>query len=152
MSSFTEPLAYCSTDIFAGGRLSPIGIGDEYELTGGRRMFKLSQGFAYTCGRTLHTFLAPAGFLCDLGSIPGLARFAMSPDDPWAQAFVLHDLLYRSKPVDRATADLIFWDALGLPFRAYGEDDELYRILCPKVYRSAIYYAVRLAGAKAWAK
>ncbi len=153
MSRFTEPLAYEATEIFRGGRTRTLFVDGEaaIELVGARRLIRLTRAFAYDCPRTGRRFEVPVGFECDLGSIPGFARWALSPDDPWAQAYVLHDWLYRTGVVDRATADLILWDALGLPFRAYREGKpEPLRIVCPALYRSLIYRSVRLGGAAAY--
>jgi hypothetical protein len=153
MSSFTVPLLYESTDTFRGGRsrrrmLDGVEV---CELVGARRLFRITRGFVYVCERTGLSIPVDEGFLCDLGSIPGFARGWLSPDDPWAAAFVLHDWLYRSKMFDRLTCDLILWDALGLPYRAYDEADRMYRVVCPSLARTAIYYAVRAGGRAAYA-
>ena len=120
------------------------------ELTGARRLFRVTQGLAYECERTGRTIRIEDGFVCDLGSIPGLARWWLSPDDPWAQAFVLHDWLYQTRMFDRHTCDLIMWDALGLPYRAYDEAGRMYRVVCPGGDRTAIYWSVRAGGGSAY--
>lgn len=152
MSSFTEPLNYESTDIFRGGHLRSLKVeGQEtWELVGARRIFQVIKPFSYTCNRTNRVYVIPTGFKCDLGSIPKIATVFLSPDDPWAQAYVLHDYLYQMKIVDRKTADLILWDALKLPYRAYDEANKQYRIVCPSLYRTAIYQSVNLFGSSAY--
>lgn len=121
------------------------------ELTGARRLFKLTRDLVYQCDRTGATIRVPAGFCCDLGSIPAFARWALSPDDPWAAAFALHDWLYRVRALPRIDCDKILRDALGLPFRAYDERGAMFRIVCPAPARLAIYAAVRIGGASSYA-
>lgn len=62
--------------------------------------------------RPLHTHgvLVPAGFVCDLASVPWWAwKFTYPKAHPdTAAAAVVHDWLYRTKAVNRRTADLIF--------------------------------------------
>jgi hypothetical protein len=132
--------------------LRPLFVGgaEVSELTGARRLFRVTRGSSYECERTGTTIRLGEGFICDLGSIPGFARWWLSPDDPWAQAFVLHDWLYRTRLFDRRTCDLILWDALGLPYRAYDEAGRMYRVVCPGGERAAIYWAVRAAGGSAY--
>lgn len=152
MSSFTEPLAYSATDIFTGGSFleRPVLLSGVptmvCELVGARRLFCVNRGFVYDCGRTQESIRVEDGFLCDLGSIPRFARCWLSPDDTYAQAYVLHDWLYQSKMFDRKTCDLILWDALGLPYRAYDEANRLFRVICPGSARAAIYCTVRVGG------
>ena len=115
------------------------------ELVGARRMVRITRGFAYRDNRAGLEVVIEPGFLSDLGSIPALARSWLSPNDPWAQAYVVHDKLYELQIVSRKTADLILWDALGLPYRTY-RNGVVRRVICPKLERAAIYSAVRVGG------
>jgi len=66
--------------------------------------------------------VVPAGFECDLNSIPRLG-WVISPKTDYPQAGVIHDWLYRSK-AGRGVADAVYREALvacGCPeWRAYG--------------------------------
>ncbi|MCW4117130.1 DUF1353 domain-containing protein [Aurantimonas sp. MSK8Z-1] len=152
MSSFTEPLSYVSTETFQGGyqRLAVVEIEDRPEevvaLHGARRLVRIARSFVYTCKRTGCDVHIPQDYLTDLGSIPAFARGILSPDDPWAQAYVVHDWHYDRQVVPRETADLVLWDALGVPFRAYDIDGKMYRVVCPRLLRWAIWFAVRIGG------
>ena len=152
MSLFTEPLSYASTDRFVGGwlferRLRIDGRDEKADtLVFSRRIYRVQSPFVYDDHRTGAVITVERGFETDLGSIPALARWWLSPSDPWAQAFVLHDRLYQTQQFARKDADRILLDALKLPFRAYSRGRML-RVLCPFLERWAIYYAVRLGGA-----
>ncbi|MDY8108245.1 DUF1353 domain-containing protein [Fulvimarina sp. 2208YS6-2-32] len=134
MSAYTEPLSYRSTDYWRNGR----------------RLYELEAGFTFYSELAQRSITVPVGFLTDLGSIPAFARWWLSSDDFWAQAYVLHDRLYHTREMDRATADLILWEALGLPYRVYDEDGVMRRETCPALARSAIYQAVRIGGGPAY--
>lgn len=56
--------------------------------------------------------LVPAGFRTDFASVPAVLRFAFDVDNLVAPAALVHDWLYESQQVDRATADGIFLAAL----------------------------------------
>ncbi len=157
MSSFSEPLSYRSTDRFVGGHTRHTVIDTDEgpepatELVGARRVVEITRPFTYTCPRTGCDVTIDYGFATDLGSIPAIARVFLSPDDPWAQAYVVHDWHYDRQIVERRVADAILWDALGVPFRAYTSDDpppdeEPRRVICPAIYRWAIWLAVRIGG------
>lgn len=82
--------------------LIPIGKGREWRLAADLTFVSDTHG----------TFTIPAGFECDLSSIPlgggGLAR----PTD-WPQAGVLHDACYRGVlDVSRAVSDDLYREAL----------------------------------------
>lgn len=133
MSSFTEPLAYRSTDIWRNGR----------------RLYQVLAGFSFASDLYQTRVEVPTDFRTDLGSIPAMVRWWLSPDDPWAQAFALHDRLYAIH-ADRKMADMILWEALGLPYRVYDEDGTMHRVNCPAMKREAIYWAVRIGGGPAY--
>lgn len=152
MSSFTEPLSYRSTHTFVGGRtrrrLVEIDgkLQEVTELTSARRVFEITRAFRYESEGAGGDVPIPEGFRTDLGSIPFFARVFLSPDDPWAQAYVVHDWHYGAQAVPRETADLALWEALGIPFRTYTADGRMLRALCPRAYRWLIWAAVRLGG------
>ncbi len=83
-------------------------------------------------------YVVPAGFCCDLASIPQ-AIAALAPD--WrstARAGVLHDLCYRSNAgIARRTADALIHEALLL--------DEV-----DALRARAVWVAVRLFGARSY--
>lgn len=58
--------------------------------------------------------LVPAGFVCDLASVPRWAWAITYPQahPDTAAAAVVHDWLYRTRAVDRRTADRIFLEIL----------------------------------------
>ena len=100
------------------------------------------------------TITVPKGMVTDLASIPKFAALALPPDGPWAQAAIIHDLLYISKgycvppkvkhghcsratPYTRDEADLILRDAMGdLGISGW------------RVW--AIYQGVHLGGKSSW--
>ena len=133
MSSFTEPLAYRSTEVWRNGR----------------RLYQVIKGFSFASDLFQIATHVPTGFRTDLGSIPAFVRWWLSPDDPWAQAFVLHDRLYAIQ-ADREVADMILWESLTIPYRMYDERGVMGRVTCGVLKRSAIYWAVRIGGRRAY--
>lgn len=133
MSSYPEPLAYRSTDIWRNGR----------------RLYQVLAGFSFASDLFQMKVEVPTGFRTDLGSIPALVRWWLSPDAPYAQAYVVHDRLYAIQ-ADREMADMILWEALGLPYRVYDETGAMHRVTCPVLKRVAIYWAVRIGGGPAY--
>jgi hypothetical protein len=85
----------------------------------------------------LQTITVPAGFLCDLNSMPRCLWWASTPTD-YPEAGVVHDYLY-DQQVPRAAADAVYLEllmALGMGrFRAY-----------------ARYWALRAFGSWAYRK
>lgn len=57
------------------------------------------------------TFTVPADFICDLNSIPRLLWWRSTPTD-FPEAGAVHDYLYRTHKVDRATADKVYLELL----------------------------------------
>ena len=98
--------------------------------------------FDYHFGSEDSNFIihVPSGFKTDLASTP---FFAWSLGFPkWGQyskAAVVHDYLYQSKLVDRATADAIFREAMGV-------------LGVPRWKANVMYSAVRLFGWLGYAK
>lgn len=54
----------------------------------------------------------PAGFICDLASIPPIARPLFPVNGDWTEAAVIHDWLYDGKIGSRERADEIFLEAM----------------------------------------
>ncbi len=81
-------------------------------------------------------YFVPAGFVCDLASIPWFLRWLYPVDGPWAGAAVVHDHMYTQHDIGRGIADFIFWQLMrqdGVP-----------------VIRAAVFYAaVRTFGGPA---
>jgi hypothetical protein len=94
MSSFTEPLVLTP----AAGGLWSTGRALTYEIG---------------CKGSGLAVRVPAGFITDLGSIPGLARALINPaDSGCAAAYVLHDYLCRVPGFTRTIADAVLFEAL----------------------------------------
>jgi hypothetical protein len=138
MSAFTEPLRYESTDF--------------RDHDSGRPIYRIQRGFTFWTGQEVgqgEPVEIETGFLCDLGSVPGIASPLIRPDAPWAAAFVPHDKLYRDWPKHgwpREKSDWVLKIALETPFRYYDLDGYLHRVVCPAWQRHTIYSAVRLGG------
>ncbi len=79
----------------------------------------------------------PAGYVTDFGSIPWFLRWLISPFGPHAPATVLHDYKYALQDVSRQTADRLFLEAMT-------------HTATPPWMRTAMYWAVRIGGAKGW--
>jgi hypothetical protein len=137
ISSFTEPLRFENTDRWEGGR----------------RFVRITRGFRYYVGRECSSLYIdiPEGFETDLGSIPRIFWGLISPDSPWASAYVVHDSLYRDAGPSRAMCDLILYEALAVPQRIEEEDREL-QVTMPPERRIAVYRAVRIGGWRAYRK
>jgi hypothetical protein len=85
----------------------------------------------------LQTITVPAGFLCDLNSMPRCLWWASTPTD-YPEAGVVHDYLY-DQQVPRAAADAVYLELL----RALGMGS---------IRANARYYALRLFGGIAYWK
>lgn len=82
-------------------------------------------------------FTVPAGFVCDLDSVPRLPVVFWLAKNRTVIAAVLHDYLYRHQPVTRRAADILFLLAMeyeGVPTR----------------FQVIIYAGVRLGGWIGW--
>jgi len=103
------------------------------------RLWVLLNGFRYYSGYrgSEYYFDMNEGFVFDGGSIPRAAWFVDAPAGDGAQAYCLHDALYKSHLVTRLEADRLMLEGLkelGLNW----------------VRRSVIYRAVRMFGWLAW--
>ena len=83
-------------------------------------------------------FTVPTGFVTDIASVPKAFQSILSPMGEFAPAAIAHDWMYSRAsngyfPADRAMADRIFLELM-------------YNLGVPWHTRTAIYYAVRLAG------
>lgn len=96
----------------------------ELEFIDGRT-WKVTEPFVYDVGAlgSWETISVPAGFVTDFASIPRGLWNLLPPTGLYAKAAVLHDYLYRGgttmyfdhdKPVTRARADAIFYEAMGV--------------------------------------
>ena len=79
----------------------------------------------------------PAGFVTDFASIPRWLWWLYPPDGRWAQASVVHDVLYRQQVRNRAAADAVFLQAM-----------EVSKV--PAARRWTFYLVLRLFGGAAW--
>ena len=78
----------------------------------------------------------PAGFTCDLASIPRWLFCLVSPYDI-ALPGIVHDLLYRRQETTRRYADFVLFNTLEI-------------LGSPWYVRYPVWIAVRLFGKKAW--
>jgi len=58
--------------------------------------------------------VVPAGFLCDLASVPKALWWLFPPYGSYTYAAIVHDWLYRTGAVSRAVADATFLEAMEL--------------------------------------
>lgn len=84
-------------------------------------------------GRTV-----PAGFRCDMASVPRWAWPVIPPTGLHGGAAVLHDFLYSTGLVPKVEADAYFFEAM----RSLG---------VPRWRRVVMYLAVVIGGGEAWA-
>ncbi len=83
-------------------------------------------------------YTVPQGFCTDFASVPRvLWSLVGNPVGRYAAAAVLHDWLYATAPVDRARADALFLEAMGVLGVRWSQ-------------RWALYLGVRLGGWLAW--
>jgi len=97
-------------------------------------MWQLTEPLIYV-GAT-QTFVVPAGFTTDLGSVPWWATWLVPRDGKGRRAYVLHDWLYRYTVVSRKDAD-------GIMRRAMKE------LGCGR-RRWYAWFGVRVGGMFAW--
>jgi hypothetical protein len=75
------------------------------------RTWKLTKSLSYVT-KEGETITAPVGFVTDLGSVPRLLWWFLSPWDI-ARAAVIHDFMYsRSETYKRKTADSTFLESM----------------------------------------
>jgi hypothetical protein len=77
------------------------------------RLWIIDAPLAYRSEVVKQTLVVPAGFICDLNSMPRLA-WIVSPKTDYPEAGTVHDFLYFYKSVPRATADAVYREALGV--------------------------------------
>ena len=102
----------------------------------GRTEYELVEDFEFSIpmGFGEYSFKVEKGYKTDLGSVPKLLWWIISPDDPqFIVGFIIHDSLYGESNVTRFFADAL----LAYIGSLYGASYLKYL---------AIYYAVRLGG------
>lgn len=77
----------------------------------GRGSWRLDSPLVYQSDVAKETFTVPAGFVTDFASVPRLPVAFLLAADSCHEAAALHDWLYTTHPVDRATADAILREA-----------------------------------------
>ena len=82
------------------------------------RVVTVSFQFGLQGPEDLNSIIVPRGFCSDGASVPWWAQFPISNWGKYAQAAIVHDLLYATNFVTRKAADIIFRDAI----RALGSD------------------------------
>lgn len=94
-----------------------------------------------------HKIIVPAGFCSDGASVPSLLQFPISNWGIYAQAAIVHDLLYATNLMDRKAADEIFRDAISVLGRSLDDDNPTFL----GAYSAfAGYWSVRLGGRRAY--
>jgi hypothetical protein len=91
----------------------------------------------YESDAAVRTITVPAGFQTDLASVPRLPFVYLLCGDCAREAAVVHDRLYTTHEVDRATADQVLFEASGVTGVA------LWR-------RCLMWAGVRLGGGRHW--
>lgn len=140
MSSFTDPLTVTKVierqpKKFLG--LIPYTAKKDYWIT--------ARAFRYYAGEEgSEAFVdVPEGFKTDFASVPRIFWTILPPDGDYSQAAVLHDFLYREKPVvmgqriNQREADGMFYEAMAV----LGVDDWK---------REVMHKALRAFGFMAW--
>lgn len=80
----------------------------------GRGTWQLLNLFAYRSEVADTVFVVPKGFVTDFASVPRIPVAFLLTGDCAHEAAVIHDWLYTSHEVDRATADAVFREAVEL--------------------------------------
>jgi uncharacterized caspase-like protein len=80
----------------------------------GRGTWQLLNPFAYKSEVAETVFVVPQGFITDFASVPRIPVAFLLTGDCAQEAAVIHDWLYTSHEVDRATADAVFREAVAL--------------------------------------
>lgn len=97
----------------------------------------LVQPLAYLSDIAGRAFVVPPGFRTDLASVPRLPLVFLLCGDCSREAAVIHDWLYQSHEVDRATADAVLREASACTG-------------VPAWRRWLMWCGVRLGGASHW--
>lgn len=103
-------------------------------MLGGRKR-RLDERLSYAGPDPI--IVVPAGFECDLASVPRVLWWWASPDGKYRAAAVIHDFLYRTQECSRRAADAVFYHAM----RAAG---------VRRTQALAMWAGVRLGGWVAW--
>jgi hypothetical protein len=111
-------------------------------MRGDSRIFRLTKVFRYESSKGL--IKIPKGFYTDGASVPKIFWNIFSPFGEYFPAALVHDFLYSKDsddlfPCDRATADLLFKEAM-------------YNVGVNWLTRGIIYSAVRLGGGFSYKK
>jgi len=88
-------------------------------LIDGKNTWRIDSELRYHSRVAQQTFVIPAGFETDFASVPRLPLAYLLTADTAQQAAVVHDWLYSTHAVDRATADRVFLEAMqetGVPW------------------------------------
>jgi hypothetical protein len=99
--------------------------------------FVLAAPLVYQSDAAGMTFTVPTGFRTDLASVPRMPLIFLLAGDCAREAAVIHDWLYTTHLVDRATADAVLREAsavTGVPWWR----------------RTLMYWGVRIGGASHW--
>ncbi len=103
----------------------------------GRGTWRLTSAFSYDSDVATAHFEVPAGFETDFASVPRIPIFFMLVGDIASEAAIIHDYLYSTKQVSRATADKVLREAA----KVAG---------CPQWQAEILYLGVRLGGWYVW--
>lgn len=98
----------------------------------------LREKLTYLSEAARRTIDVPAGFRTDLASVPRLPVVYLLCGDCAREAAVVHDYLYTTHQVDRATADAVLREASAVTGVATWR-------------RWLMYWGVRIGGARHWA-
>lgn len=77
------------------------------------KRWQLETALIYSSDKLLNVIVVPAGFITDFASVPRLPFAYMLTGGKANAAAVVHDWLYSTQTVDRATADAVFREAIG---------------------------------------
>lgn len=119
-----------------------------FGFTWGKPKWQILEPFTYRLENGVEYVTVSRGFVTDFASIPMVVRALWrSPGGPWDKPAVIHDCLYKervvhhvdggSRLIDRAEADAIFLEAMGVTGT-------------PRGAKQSIYRGVRVGGWWAW--
>jgi hypothetical protein len=74
-------------------------------------LWRLTAPLVYQSDVAKMTFTVPAGFITDLASVPRIPIAYLLAGGTSNEASVVHDFIYSTHPVDRATADAVLKEA-----------------------------------------
>lgn len=119
--------------------LSPLQVEEiEDRSHDGRGTWKLLAALVYQSDRANTVIVVPVGFVTDFASVPRIPIAFLLTGDTAHSAAVVHDWLYTTHTVDRATADAVLQEAAA----AAG---------VPAWRRWLMWAGVRVGGAGPWA-